>query len=59
MVATLVALVAVVAVAALFAVMLVLHANPVPLVHCKALAAVEQDGTACPVGATAVRAPSN
>ena len=41
------------------AVMLVLHPYPVPLVHCKALAAVEQDGTVRPEGATAVRDPSN
>lgn len=53
----LVAVVALVAVAAVFAVMLVLQANPVPLVHCKALAAVEHEGTDSPVGATAVSEP--
>ena len=37
----------------------VLQAKPVPLVHCKALAAVEHEGTLWPVGATAVREPSN
>jgi hypothetical protein len=35
----------------------VLQPNPVPLVHIKALAVVEQDGTVCPVGATAVNDP--
>jgi hypothetical protein len=50
-------LVAVVAVLAVFAVMLVLQLKPEPLVHSKALAAVEQDGTDWPVGATAVKEP--
>ena len=40
------------------AVIAVLHPNPVALVHFKALDAVEHDGTASAVGATAVRAPS-
>lgn len=35
----------------------VLQANPLPLVHCNALAAVLHDGTLWPVGATAVKEP--
>jgi hypothetical protein len=37
----------------------VLHEKPVPDVHFRALDEVEHDGTVCPVGATAVREPSN
>jgi len=51
------AVVALVAVAAVLAVMLVLQENPVPLVHSKALEAVEHEGTDWPVGATAVKEP--
>ena len=55
--AVFVAFVAVVAVEAVFAVIDVLHENPVPDVHRRALDAVLHDGTLCPVGATAVKDP--
>jgi hypothetical protein len=37
----------------------VLHAKPVPDVHCNALDAVEQEGTDRPDGVVAVNDPSN
>lgn len=56
-IAVFVAFVAVVEVVDELATMEELQANPVPLVHCKALEEVLHDGTLCPVGATAVREP--